>query len=129
MADEQLVKGCCPLDCQDSCAWIAHVAEGRVVRVTGAKEHPFTRGILCAKVRDYEARTYAPDRILHPLRRAGLKGDGSFESSSWLTELGAAGMLKLASSLTVARMLERDDFSKRFKGNQRSEERRVGKEC
>ena len=39
-------------------------------------------------------------------------------NSSWLTDLGAAGMLKLASSLTVARMLERDDFSKRFKSNQ-----------
>jgi len=39
-------------------------------------------------------------------------------NSVWLAELGAAGMLKLASSLTVARMLERDDFSKRFKGNQ-----------
>ena len=39
-------------------------------------------------------------------------------NSSWLTDLGAAGMLKLAASLTVARMLERDDFSKRFKGNQ-----------
>ena len=38
-------------------------------------------------------------------------------NSSWLTDLGAAGMLKLAASLTVARMLERDDFSKRFKGN------------
>jgi tyrosyl-tRNA synthetase len=39
-------------------------------------------------------------------------------NSKWLTDLGAAGMLKLASSLTVARMLERDDFSKRFKNNQ-----------
>lgn len=39
-------------------------------------------------------------------------------NSRWLTELGAAGMLKLAASHTVARMLERDDFSKRFKGNQ-----------
>lgn len=39
-------------------------------------------------------------------------------NSNWLTELGAAGMLKLAASLTVARMLERDDFSKRFKSNQ-----------
>nr|WP_200883506.1 tyrosine--tRNA ligase [Methylotenera versatilis] len=39
-------------------------------------------------------------------------------NSAWLTDLGAAGMLRLASSLTVARMLERDDFSKRFKGNQ-----------
>ena len=39
-------------------------------------------------------------------------------NSTWLSELGAAGMLKLAASHTVARMLERDDFSKRFKGNQ-----------
>lgn len=39
-------------------------------------------------------------------------------NASWLTDLGAAGMLKLSASLTVARMLERDDFSKRFKSNQ-----------
>lgn len=39
-------------------------------------------------------------------------------NSTWLNDLGAAGMLKLAASHTVARMLERDDFSKRFKGNQ-----------
>jgi tyrosyl-tRNA synthetase len=39
-------------------------------------------------------------------------------NSKWLSGLGAAGMIKLAASHTVARMLERDDFSKRFKGNQ-----------
>lgn len=39
-------------------------------------------------------------------------------NSTWLNELGAAGMLKLAASHTVARMLERDDFTKRFKANQ-----------
>lgn len=39
-------------------------------------------------------------------------------NSKWLNELGAAGMLKLAASHTVARMLERDDFSKRYKCNQ-----------
>lgn len=39
-------------------------------------------------------------------------------NSTWLNALGAPGMLKLAASHTVARMLERDDFSKRFKGNQ-----------
>lgn len=39
-------------------------------------------------------------------------------NSRWLADLGAAGMIKLAASHTVARMLERDDFSKRFKGNQ-----------
>ncbi|KPC55258.1 tyrosine--tRNA ligase [Amantichitinum ursilacus] len=39
-------------------------------------------------------------------------------NSTWHNALGAAGMLKLASSITVARMLERDDFSKRFANNQ-----------
>ena len=39
-------------------------------------------------------------------------------NSKWLNDLGAAGMLKLAASHTVARMLERDDFAKRYKGNQ-----------
>jgi tyrosyl-tRNA synthetase len=38
-------------------------------------------------------------------------------NSTWLSKLGADGMLKLAASHTVARMLERDDFSKRFAEN------------
>ena len=39
-------------------------------------------------------------------------------NSEWLKNLGADGMLKLSAQYTVARMLERDDFSKRFKTNQ-----------
>ncbi len=39
-------------------------------------------------------------------------------NSSWLEKLGAAGFIKLAGKYTVARMLERDDFDKRFKANQ-----------
>jgi tyrosyl-tRNA synthetase len=39
-------------------------------------------------------------------------------NSSWLKALGADGMLKLSAQYTVARMLERDDFSKRYKANQ-----------
>ncbi len=38
-------------------------------------------------------------------------------NSEWLSKLGADGMLRLAASHTVARMLERDDFSKRFSEN------------
>mgnify|MGYP000953522497 FL=1 len=38
-------------------------------------------------------------------------------NSKWLKELGAGGMISLASNLTVARMLERDDFSKRYESN------------
>ncbi|WP_419770244.1 MAG: tyrosine--tRNA ligase [Candidatus Marinarcus sp.] len=38
-------------------------------------------------------------------------------NSDWLNDLGAAGLINLASNLTVARMLERDDFSKRYASN------------
>lgn len=38
-------------------------------------------------------------------------------NSQWLNDLGAAGLIALASNLTVARMLERDDFSKRYASN------------
>ncbi|MCH9694598.1 MAG: tyrosine--tRNA ligase [Gammaproteobacteria bacterium] len=39
-------------------------------------------------------------------------------NSSWMNKLGAAGLIKLAARHTVARMLERDDFSKRYKGGE-----------
>lgn len=39
-------------------------------------------------------------------------------NSEWMDDLGAAGMIKLAASQTVARMLERDDFKKRYNNGQ-----------
>jgi tyrosyl-tRNA synthetase len=39
-------------------------------------------------------------------------------NSRWMNEMGAAGLIQLAARHTVARMLERDDFSKRYKGGQ-----------
>ena len=38
-------------------------------------------------------------------------------NATWLNQLSSTDMIKLCASHTVARMLERDDFSKRFKGN------------
>jgi tyrosyl-tRNA synthetase len=39
-------------------------------------------------------------------------------NSTWMNDLGAAGVIKLAATHTVARMLERDDFQKRYRANQ-----------
>jgi tyrosyl-tRNA synthetase len=39
-------------------------------------------------------------------------------NSTWMEQLGASGMVRLAATHTVARMLERDDFSKRYRSNQ-----------
>ncbi|CAN1551142.1 BisC Anaerobic dehydrogenases, typically selenocysteine-containing [Paracoccaceae bacterium] len=83
LSEKKEIIGCCPLDCQDTCSWIATVEDGRVTGVRGASAHPITRGVLCAKVNDCEARIFAPDRLLHPLRRRGPKGSGTFERVSW----------------------------------------------
>ncbi len=62
---------------------LAFVEEGKLVRVSGNPDNPFTRGNLCRKVAHYEERVYSKDRVLYPMRRIGPKGEGQFERISW----------------------------------------------
>jgi len=78
-----VVRAACPHDCPDTCALLVTVENGRAVDIAGAPDHPTTRGTLCTKVARYLERTYAKDRVLHPLRRAGPKGSGRFERIGW----------------------------------------------
>jgi anaerobic selenocysteine-containing dehydrogenase len=74
----------CPHDCPDSCLMDVTVDGGRATKIAASKEHPFTRGALCAKVDRFLDRVYAPDRLLYPVRRVGPKGPGAqFERISW----------------------------------------------
>jgi anaerobic selenocysteine-containing dehydrogenase len=88
-----VVPGACTHDCPDTCAWQVSVEDGVAVGLRGDPGHPFTHGGLCAKVNRFvEERVYAPDRVLHPLRRVGRKGSGAFERVSWdeaLTDIAA----------------------------------------
>jgi anaerobic selenocysteine-containing dehydrogenase len=79
----RLVRGACPHDCPDTCAMHVSVEAGRAVAVAGDPDHPITAGFLCGKVSNYLDRVYSEERILHPLVRAGAKGDGLFERVSW----------------------------------------------
>jgi len=78
-----LVRAACPHDCPDTCALLVTVENGVATKVAGAPDHPFTEGTLCTKVAHYLERTYSPERVLHPLRRVGAKGEGRFERISW----------------------------------------------
>jgi len=82
-----IVRGACPHDCPDTCAWMVTVENGIATKLTGDPAHPITRGGLCAKVNRFIDRVYSPDRVLYPLRRTGPKGSGSFERVSWDTAL------------------------------------------
>ena len=75
--------GGCPHDCPDTCSMEYHVQDGKLLKVTGNKEHPMTRGGLCVKLKDYEKRHYHPDRLLYPMKRIGAKGSKQFERITW----------------------------------------------
>jgi len=77
------VRGACPLDCPDCCSWIVTVEDGVATRLRGNPDHPVTRGALCVKVNRYLEHAASPDRLRHPLRRVGRKGEGRFERISW----------------------------------------------
>jgi len=70
---------------------------------------PLTREDVLANAKTYQEQVF---KILDP-----AKTRIAF-NSEWMEQLGAAGMIKLAARQTVARMLERDDFKKRYANNQ-----------
>ena len=77
------VLAACPHDCPDTCSMRVTVEDGVAIKVQGNPAHPATAGVLCTKVSRYTERTYHPERLLHPLKRVGPKGAGSFERVSW----------------------------------------------
>lgn len=70
---------------------------------------PLTREDVLANAETYKEQVF---KILDP-----AKTTVAF-NSTWMENLGAAGMIKLAANQTVARMLERDDFKKRYGSGQ-----------
>ncbi|WP_026075574.1 molybdopterin-containing oxidoreductase family protein [Noviherbaspirillum massiliense] len=78
-----IVRAACPHDCPDTCALLVTVKDGVATQVHGDPDHPTTAGALCTKVARYTERTYHPDRLLHPMKRIGKKGEGKFVRISW----------------------------------------------
>ena len=76
-------KSICPLDCPDSCGIVASVQDGKVVSLNGDKDHPYTNGFICRKMRNYPERVHSDKRILYPLARVGKKGEGKFKRIGW----------------------------------------------
>jgi tyrosyl-tRNA synthetase len=84
---------------------------GMIGDPTGKNEtrKPLSREEVLENARTYEAQV---SKILDPMQtRVEF-------NSKWLSALGTEGLVRLAAQYTVARMLERDDFSKRYKDNQ-----------
>ncbi len=83
---ETVVTSTCGHNCGGRCVVNAHVADGRIVRIsTDARpwdpDHPPLPA--CARGIGQPERVYHPDRLTHPLRRTGPRGSGQFERISW----------------------------------------------
>lgn len=69
--------------CPASCGILGYLEYGRVVKISGNPLDPNSRGRLCAKGIAGLNHLYNPDRLLHPLKRVGKRGEGRWKQISW----------------------------------------------
>ncbi|MBS0546203.1 MAG: molybdopterin-dependent oxidoreductase [Proteobacteria bacterium] len=77
------VRVVCAHDCPDMCSLVAQVEDGKVVRLQGDPDQPYTAGFACGKVNRDTDNVNSPERLTTPLRRSGPKGSGKFAPITW----------------------------------------------
>ncbi len=75
--------------CPACCGILVEVEGGRAVRVTGDRDDPVYRGFTCPKGRQLPAQHAHPDRLLHPMKRAGEGSHRPIPSERALDEIAA----------------------------------------
>jgi anaerobic selenocysteine-containing dehydrogenase len=70
----------CALNCPDICAYIVQVEDGKITRLEGDPDHPYTLGRSCPKGYAHVLRMYYDDRLLYPQRK---QADGTFKRITW----------------------------------------------
>jgi anaerobic selenocysteine-containing dehydrogenase len=79
----RIVRAVCGHDCPDLCSLLVTVEDGRVRRIVGDPEQPFTAGFVCGKVGREPELINSPARLTTPLLRRGAKGAGEFAPIGW----------------------------------------------
>jgi len=69
--------------CHGGCGVLAHIEDGKLVKIEGDPEHPWNQGRLCARCLAMTQYTYHPDRLTSPLKRVGERGEGKWVEISW----------------------------------------------
>ncbi|HEV7473159.1 MAG TPA: molybdopterin-dependent oxidoreductase [Pyrinomonadaceae bacterium] len=72
-------------NCESACGLLAYIDKitGEVQKFEGNPEHPGSRGRNCAKGPATLNQIQDPDRIFYPLKRAGKRGEGKWEQTTW----------------------------------------------
>lgn len=78
-----IIKAFCARMDHGGCGLLLHVEKGKIVRIEGDPDSPLNRGAICAKGVAQIERLNHPDRLRHPLKRAGARGEGKWQRISW----------------------------------------------
>lgn len=69
--------------CHGGCGVLAHIADGRLVKIEGDPEHPWNQGRLCARALAMTQYIEHPQRLRRPMKRAGKRGENKWQEISW----------------------------------------------
>jgi anaerobic selenocysteine-containing dehydrogenase len=69
--------------CIANCGVLAHVKDGRVIKLEGNSEYPMSKGAMCAKGLSGIQALYHPNRNKYPMKRMGARGEGKWKRISW----------------------------------------------
>lgn len=69
--------------CPAGCGILCYLVDGVLTKITGNPKHPTNRGKICSKGIAGLNYLTDPDRILHPLRREGKRGEGKWKKITW----------------------------------------------
>ncbi|MBW1730870.1 MAG: molybdopterin-dependent oxidoreductase [Deltaproteobacteria bacterium] len=69
--------------CHGGCGVLAHVEDGKLVRIEGDPHHPWNQGRLCARALAMTQYIEHPKRLRRPLKRVGERGQDQWQEISW----------------------------------------------
>lgn len=78
----ETIHGMCQL-CSTVCGITGHVKDGRIIKIEGNPADPNSQGKLCARGQAGLNHQYHPERLLHPIRRVGKRGEGKWKRITW----------------------------------------------
>ena len=71
--------------CHEGCGVLVYSDKetGKFIKCEGDPDDPYNRGALCPRCLAFKQVEFHPDRILHPMKRAGERGSGQWERITW----------------------------------------------
>ena len=69
--------------CHGACGVEVYIKDGKFLKIEGDEDHPFLQGRLCPRMLALRQYIEHPDRLRHPLKRVGERGEGKWQRISW----------------------------------------------